>query len=53
VIHGLDGHPSFPDLNFAITKDYEFKPNEMSPFHGKVDYMVWLNDKNFVPVVFF
>jgi hypothetical protein len=53
VIHGLEGRPAFQDLNFSITKNYEFFANELSPFHGTVDYMIWLNDKHFVPVIFF
>ena len=53
AVHGLEGSAAFKDgVNFSISRDFEFKANELSPFHGKADYMLWLNDHHFVPVLF-
>jgi hypothetical protein len=40
-------------MEYSITRKFTFTPNELSPFSGEVDYMVWLNKKHFVPVLFF
>lgn len=53
AVHGLQPSPALPDLDFSITKNYHFHVNELSPFHGSVDYMLWLNNHHFVPVIFF
>jgi len=54
AINGLDANPKFKnDIDYSITKNYVFKANELSPYFGEVDYMVWLNDTHFVPVMFF
>jgi hypothetical protein len=53
AVHGLQASAALPDLNFSITKNYQFHANELSPFHGSVDYMLWLNSHHFVPVIFF
>jgi hypothetical protein len=54
IVHGLENNKLFKDnLDYSITRNYEFKPNDISPFYGKVDYMIWLNSTHFVPVLFF
>ena len=54
VVHQLDTHPKFVNnLNYSVTRNYQFRPNELSSYFGEADYMVWLNDTHFVPVLYF
>ena len=44
TVHHLEEHPKFKgNVDYSITKNYEFKANQLSPYHGTVDYMLWLN----------
>lgn len=53
VVHGLEDHQQFKDnLSYSVTRNFEFKENELSPFYGRVDYMIWLNSQHFVPIIF-
>ena len=53
TIHRLENHPKFKDnLDYSISRNFVFQPNELSSYFGEVDYMVWLNREHFVPVLF-
>lgn len=53
VVHCLENHVKFKDnISYSVTRNFEFKQNEFSPFYGRVDYMIWLNSKHFVPIIF-
>ena len=44
AVSKLEDHPKFKgNLNFSISRNFRFEENELSPYHGEVDYMLWLN----------
>ena len=53
AIHGLEQSENFKGkVEYTINRNYLFKQNQLSPYFGHVDYMVFLNDTHFVPVLF-